>query len=261
MSIVALLSDFGTQGPYVGLMKAEVLRHAPKACLIDITHEVSPFCILEGAFLLAHAWSYFPKDTVFLAVVDPGVGTSRPALVLKAHQRTFIGPDNGLFSGVIQEGPIEALYAIDLGRLEAYGPVSKTFHGRDVFARAAGLWLQGEMSLLKPLGDPPAPLPELSPIKTKEGVQGRIAHVDRFGNLITTIPCVEGLRGDGHESPIVRLGGAVITQRVECYSQGNPSFPFFLQSSFGTLEVAMKERSAQDLLGVGLGDEVILAES
>lgn len=259
MPIVALLSDFGTQSPYVGLMKAEVLRHAPGTHLIDITHAITPFSVLEGAFLLSYAWNQFPKDTVFLAVVDPGVGTSRPALFLKVHQRTFIGPDNGLFAGVAQGETPEALNEIDVDLLRVYGPVSKTFHGRDVFGRAVGLWLRGETSFMRRRESPPAPLPELSAIKTEEGIQGSIAHVDRFGNLITTIPWPEGLLGK--KPAVVRLGGQVITQKVACYSQGNPSFPFFLESSFGTLEVAMKERSAQDFLGQGLGDEVILAQS
>jgi len=103
MPFVALLSDFGSKGPYVGLMKAEVVRRAKDACLIDITHEVSPFCILEGAFLLMRAMEYFPQGTVFLAVVDPGVGTPRSALVLKANKKTFIGPDNGLLAGMAQK--------------------------------------------------------------------------------------------------------------------------------------------------------------
>ena len=106
-----------------------------------------------------------------MAVVDPGVGTSRPGLSMKVHQRTFIGPDNGLFAGVAQGEPVEVLSEIDVETLEGYGRVSKTFHGRDVFARSVGLWLRGEMSFLRRREDPPFPLPELSAIKTEEGIQ------------------------------------------------------------------------------------------
>jgi hypothetical protein len=261
MPFVALLSDFGSKGPYVGLMKAEVVRRAKDACLIDITHEVSPFCILEGAFLLMHAMEYFPQGTVFLAVVDPGVGTSRPALVLKANKKTFIGPDNGLFAGVAQKAGLEALYEIDLEKLKAHGPIFSTFHGRDVFARAAGLLLAGDDSFLTPRKAPLKPLPELFWMETEVGMAGKIAHIDRFGNLVTTIPWTSSEEQGRSSAWVVRMGGHTITQKVETYQQGNGSFPFFLESSFGTLEVAMRERSAKDFLGAGLGEEVTLASA
>jgi len=261
MPFVALLSDFGSKGPYVGLMKAEVVRRAKDACMIDITHEVSPFCILEGAFLLMRAMEYFPQGTVFLAVVDPGVGTPRPALVLKANKKTFIGPDNGLLAGVAQKAGLEALYEIDLEKLKAYGPISNTFHGRDVFARVAGLLLAGEESFLTPRNALPKPLPELFWMETEGGIAGKIAHIDRFGNLVTTIPWPSSEDEGRSLAWVVRVGGHTITQKVETYLQGNGSFPFFLESSFGTLEIAMRERSAKDFLGADLGEEVTLASA
>ena len=261
MRFVALLSDFGSKGPYVGLMKAEVVRHAKEVCLIDITHDLTPFCILEGAFLLMHAMDRFPEGTIFLTVVDPGVGTQRAALALNAVNRTFIGPDNGLFAGVAQKAGLEMLYEIDQENLKAYGPISNTFHGRDVFARAAGLLLNGENSFLTPYKGPIKPLPDLSCVETEKGLRGRVAHIDGFGNLITTIPWLSCEGKDRFLAGVVRIGGHVITQKVENYQQGNGSFPFFLESSFGTLEVAMRERSVMDFLGSGLGEEVTLAEA
>src|SRR5215469_4080210 len=194
LPLIALLTDFGLEDGYPGIMKGVIAGIAPQARLIDITHLIPAQDIATGAWVLYTAWQYFPPRTIFLCVVDPGVGTNRRPVSLFAGDRFFVGPDNGLFSYVLSSalesgGPIQA---VELNRARFYlAPVSATFAGRDLFAPCAAHLAAG--MALEDLGTPIDP-EELSqrvapPPPTQEGGRlfGTVAHCDHFGNVITNI--------------------------------------------------------------------------
>ena len=185
-SILTLLTDFGTADYYVAAVKGTLLRLAPGTTLVDVSHEVPPGDVEAAAFLLAAAASSFPDDTVHLAVVDPGVGSARRMLAVRAASAFFVAPDNGLLTPFL-DGAI-AIRAVERAELFLPSP-GQTFHGRDRFAPVAAWLLRGERfeDLGPEIGDPvrlPAPLPQ----RDTGRITGRVVHVDRYGNLITDIP-------------------------------------------------------------------------
>ena len=183
--LVALLSDFGLQDHYVGVMKGQILRHCPGAQLVDISHQVSPQSIDEGAYFLEQSVSYFPRGTVFLCVVDPGVGSERKAVALRAGGHFFVAPDNGLLGRALDRlGGAQEI--VELSQPEQR---SATFHGRDIFAPAAGKLAAGKT--LKSLGSPLADLvklPKSTTIFRSEELEVTVLSVDRFGNVIFDFP-------------------------------------------------------------------------
>jgi S-adenosyl-L-methionine hydrolase (adenosine-forming) len=186
--LIALLTDFGTSDPYVGVMKGVIATRCPTARLIDITHEVSPQSIREAAYLLQTAYKYFPAHTVFLVVVDPGVGTTRNPVAIQTSHGLFVGPDNGVFSAVIDE--VDTWQAVVL-----WPPtrLSATFHGRDLFAPIAADLAGGRA--LSDVGTPTADLQRLDMpwgTLTEPGkLQGEVIHIDHFGNIATSIGSFE----------------------------------------------------------------------
>lgn len=195
MALITLLTDFGTRGIYVGAMKGVIHTICPTAQVIDLTHQVTPQAIREGAFLLADAYRYFPADTLHIAVVDPGVGTVRRAIALRIPQvGTFIGPDNGLFTALLLAHPAAQARAItnpDFTIARLGRTVSATFHGRDLFAPTAAL-LAGGASFAE-VGphlenDTLILLPHFHAYSAADGtIHGEIVNIDRFGNLISNI--------------------------------------------------------------------------
>lgn len=190
-SIVTLLSDFGHQDTYVGVMKGVMLQRCPTARLIDLTHAIPPQDLMAARFHLLSAYSYFPRGTVHLAVVDPGVGSQRRGVAVQFEQGYLVGPDNGIFSGVLQAcAPIAAVELSNPDYWLTCEP-STTFHGRDIFAPAAAHLAAGE--LLSDLG-PAIDLQTLTtlsvpvPQKFPSHLLGSLQHSDRFGNLITNLP-------------------------------------------------------------------------
>ncbi len=185
---IALITDFGTQDAYVGIMKGVIARINPQACVIDLSHGIEPGDVYRAAFELWQAVQYFPKDTIFVTVVDPGVGTARRAIAVNWPTFTCVGPDNGVFSYLyIFQNPVSA---IELTQ-ESYHlkPTSQTFHGRDIFAPVAAHLSKGTRmkDLGKPIEDPIRfPLPLLQ-IERGPTIRGVIMHADRFGNLTTSI--------------------------------------------------------------------------
>lgn len=251
--IVTLLTDFGRQDPFVGVMQGVLLAVAPRARLIDLTHEVPPQAVEVGAFWLQRCSRYFAAGTVHLAVVDPGVGTARRALALAAQGHFFVGPDNGLFTDVLPAA--DAVYAIDadamrrrvLAELPGADPSSTTFHGRDVFAPAAALLASG--AGLDAVGAPLAgPAPTLLP----DPGEPRVMIVDRFGNLITNVECP----ADG-APPQISIRGRRL-RVVRTYGEAAHGECVALRGSFGTLEIAVRDGSAARELGVGRGEAVAL---
>ena len=185
-SLIALVTDFGTDDPYVGIMKGIISTISPGSTLIDLTHQIAPGDIQRAAFILWQSAKDFPSGTIFLAVVDPGVGTSRRAIYLKCNKQIFIGPDNGLFSYLIQNNEFQAC---ELNNPEYHLPdPGTTFHGRDIFAPAAAYAAEGIK--IDQFGSQLKELHTLSKPKfssSGSSVRGEIISSDRFGNLFTSI--------------------------------------------------------------------------
>lgn len=252
MAIVTLITDFGTRDGYVGEVKGVLLERCPTAVLVDITHDIDPGDVEGAAWVLRRVWERFPAGTVHLAVVDPGVGGERRALAVRHEDRWFIGPDNGLISEAIPGDPLE-VRAIDSGSL-GLAPASVTFHGRDLFAPAAA-WLVGGGSP-EQMGGPvePSELVRLAfpaPERLGAAIRGHVAHVDRFGNLITDIPST-------WVSPtaLVEVCGEEVSGLRTHYGAAESGELLALIGSGGTLEVAVCNGSAAERLSAGRGDRV-----
>jgi hypothetical protein len=238
MPPIALLTDFGLDGAYVGILKGVLAGSAPGVPVIDVTHGVPPQDVRVGALLLDGAWPYFPEGTVFVAVVDPGVGTSRRPVVARAAGRLYVGPDNGLF-GLLPDPTVREITA-------PWGlPArSRTFHGRDLFAPVAARLATGAaFEDVGPLVHDPVPMALPEP---NDG-DGEVLYVDRYGNAVTNHRAVDGGRlvfGD-IEAPVVRT-----------YGEGAAGAPIALTGSTGRLEVAIRDGDAARALGLVPGSRV-----
>lgn len=243
--IITLLTDFGTRDTYVATMKGTILRQCPQAKVIDLTHEVHPFAILEAAFLLDSASHTFPPETVHIVVVDPGVGGSRRGLALTCVEQCFVGPDNGVFSFVLERGNAVAV------ALPIPPGASATFHGRDVFAPAgARLACGAELTDLGSAVPPPRPLREAWAIRVGEGWRGHVLHCDRFGNVITSVPASALPRVhavNGHRVRVVRT-----------YEEAQSKELVALAGSAGRVELALRGASAAAHLHAIPGEVVLL---
>lgn len=241
---IVLLTDFGLKDHYVGVMKGVIAGICPEARVIDLTHEIPPQDVRAGAFVLGVSYRYFPEGSVFVGVVDPGVGTARRGLLLQAGSYYFVGPDNGLFSWVVKKEGCRQ--AVELTNRRYFRPeISRTFHGRDIFAPVAAHFACGvplrefgpEIQKLVML-----PWPEVK----KEGtiLKGAVIYVDRFGNLITNIT------EDMLRLPVKRiLYQGVEVPFLETYGLAAPGEPLALIGSEGFLEIAVAGGSAARRLG------------
>ena len=254
--VVALLTDFGQRDHYAGTMKGVVLGICPDATLVDISHEVPAHDVVAGALELAACYRYFPAGTVFLVVVDPGVGSSRRGIAAEAGDYRFVAPDNGVLTLVLDETPPRK--AVELTeRRYARPTVSRTFEGRDRFAPAAA-WLAKGVEL-SALGRSAGPLHHLDVPRarlTPEGLSGEVLRVDRFGNLITNVDrkSFEKLSADGQVE--IRVGGHEVARVVSTYGDVAPGAIAALFGSTEHLEVAANGASAADALGIGRGAAV-----
>jgi S-adenosylmethionine hydrolase len=249
--IVCLLSDFGTKDHYVGVMKACVLQHCPEAQLVDLTHRVLPHSVSEGSYYLEQSVSHFPTGTVFLAVVDPGVGSSRKAVAVKAGGYFFVAPDNGLVSEVVDE-----LGGLEVGvELAVPSGSSYTFHGRDVFAPAAGRLAAG--SEIGSLGAPMAKLVALAGnTKAFRGNQLTVTvlTIDHFGNVIFDFHT-----RNGWEALVPGKTLRVNDRRVmfgATYSRVLLGESLLLWNSSNLLELAVRNGSAAEVWGLEVGQRV-----
>jgi hypothetical protein len=260
-TIVALLSDFGTQDHYVGAMKGAVLSVCPDAQLVDVVHDLVPHDVEAGSFVLASSVEAFPTGTVFLAVVDPGVGTARRALAVEKDGRRFVAPDNGLLTHVLAGAGEARVHAITNAGLFRY-QVSPTFHGRDVFGPVAGHLARG--MAIEEVG-PPAADPILLPVtpmrvRGDDEWEGEIIHVDRFGNLTTNVLEAD-LRqilsrfGGDPTAVVVVVEGAVLPL-VATYGDVSEGEPCALVGSSHRLEIAIHGGNASRLLGAARGASV-----
>lgn len=253
MSIVTLTTDFGTRDGYVGEMKGVVLQRAPSARLVDVTHDLPAGDVWSGAWALSRIWARFPPGSVHLAVVDPGVGTDRRAAAARIAGRWLVGPDNGLLT--LASGEVEAARELDPDRV-GLEPFSDTFHGRDLFAPAAGhLAADGEPDALGPALDPGSlvRLPVPAPRRDGGRVRGQVVHVDRFGNLVTNVPS-EWLP----DAPVAEVGDYEIRRTGESFAAVEPGSPVLIRGSGGTLEVCVRDGRASEVLGLGRGETVEL---
>ena len=266
--LITLTTDFGTSDNYVGVMKGVILGINPEASIVDISHHVSPQNVLEGAFVLGTSVKYFPQGTIHVAVVDPGVGSSRNALVLSGPQGNFVGPDNGIFSmalGPNSEGMASSLRSVPEGWTARritnpkymLDQVSATFHGRDVFSPvAAHLSLGIRPDELGPEVSELVSVPFPAPVKQVGGLLGQVIYVDRFGNLVTNIS-----ENDltGQPDARVEICGRVIDRLSRYYAEGGRLAA--LIGSAGYLEVAVKNGNAAEELKTGVGTPVAVSIS
>lgn len=258
--LITLTTDFGTADHYVSAMKGVILGINPCATIVDITHEIPNQDIAAGAFTMLAAYDSFPSNTVNVAVVDPGVGSSRRPIVISAAERFFVGPDNGIFSYIYERDPLHRTFHVT--REEYFRkPVSATFHGRDVFA-PVGAALSMSMdpgAFGAPISDE-VRLPSLLPEEKKSGrLSGRIIHVDRFGNCITNFTR-ESIKG---RSPVgLRVEKTTISDFRRFFGDDDGSDvrkPFAIWGSSGFLEIAVRDGSAAQVLRLTCGDEVVLS--
>ena len=250
--IVTLTTDFGVKDHFVGVMKGVIASISPDATVVDISHEVRPYEITEGAFLVAQAYRYFPAKTVHVAVVDPGVGSARRPIMIEAEKQFFVGPDNGVLAMVYAN---VAHRARELTSDKYFvHPVSHTFHGRDIFAPVAAHLSKGvRPSLLGPIIDNHLKPVFTEPQRTsKRTWQGTVLHVDRFGNLITNFHIDQFPRVTTAPFDLA-IGTLRLMRLAQAYAEVDPGEPFVIVGSSGYLEVAANQGSAARLLGCATG--------
>ena len=257
MAVITLTTDFGTRDTYVSEMKGVILSIAGDVHVVDITHEVAPHDVLEGALALEVAAPRFPAATIHVGVVDPGVGTARRGLAVASGDQMFVGPDNGLFTPFFDERPWRAfeLRAAEFRRSD----VSHTFHGRDIFAPAAAHLARGvEPARLGPPVTDPVRL-RWPGLRVSEGrVGGAVVHVDRFGNLVTSIPAdAIATLGSG---VTVRIAGKSLPL-VRTYGDLGRKDVGALLGSSNRLEIAVNAGSAAKTLRAGLGTPVVVSRT
>ncbi|HET8622828.1 MAG TPA: SAM-dependent chlorinase/fluorinase [Gemmatimonadales bacterium] len=240
--IITLLTDFGTRDSYVGEMRGVLLTRAPNAILADISHDIPPGDISAAAYVLGRTRHTFPPSTVHLAVVDPGVGSTRAAIALQSEGQYFVGPDNGVFTPALDA-------AETIVRLPLPPVSSATFHGRDVFAPAAAAIATGMP--LEQLGGrvdaPPVRLASVGVMRQGNAILGQVVHVDRFGTLVTSLPPEAG--------DLIEIAGARVPLRRTFADVASGELVAFVGSG-GTVEIAVRDGSAVARLSAGVGDPV-----
>ncbi len=256
-SLITLTTDFGQADHFVGAMKGVILGIAPRARIIDITHEISPYELGEAAFVIAQAWRYFPKGTIHVVVVDPGVGGARRPILAAAGGHYFVAPDNGVLTMIYDAAPAR-VREISNARLLGKN-VSRTFHGRDVFAPAAAHLARGvPAARFGKLIEDSTRFSPLKPTQRSRHVwSGSILKVDRFGNLITNLH-IEEFPGVKTRPIELRIGLERVRRLALTYAETEIGERFVIVGSSGYLEVAANQASAAKTLGCGAGAPVEL---
>ena len=258
--LITLLTDFGERDCFVASMKGVILSINSSAAIIDLSHQIASHQIQEAGFFLKSCYRYFPVGTIHVAVIDPGVGTERRALLVSAAGSFFVGPDNGLFTEVLEQEAEAKVWQINSPqyRLETVG---STFDGRDVFAPAAA-WLSKGVppGFFGPVVHDPIRRSVAIPVWHEDVLIGKIVSVDRFGNLISNVTerQIREFRGAMEQSVEIHIAMHVLNDLVGSYSQGSRQTPSALINSSGNLEIFLQEESAAQSLQVGVGEEVRL---
>ena len=254
-SIITLLTDFGVQDAFVGIMKGVILGIAPSTQIIDLSHEVPPQNILAGALLLRSAVRHFPTGSIHVAVVDPGVGSSRKGIIVETPDGFFVGPDNGLLSLSVPEERISRITHLTNTDYFLDQP-SHTFHGRDIFAPVAAHLAQGvspeqfglQLSALERL-NPPAPM------KNEQTLTGTVLYIDHFGNAITNISTTD-IHPFSTQQLWVSIEAHQLGQLVSTYANVEEGAPAVLINSWGQIEIAIRNGSAAQELSLQPGSLV-----
>lgn len=254
ISVVTLLTDFGTRDYFVASMKGVILGINPQARIVDLSHDIASQQIEDAAYVLKAAYSYFPDGTIHVAVVDPGVGSARRSLLVTTSRYLFLAPDNGILSDIYRDELSVEIRQLENRqyRLDSEG---STFDGRDVFAPAAGWLTRGQPpgSFGRLIRDA-VTLPAHEPTWRDHALVGHIVYIDRFGNLISNlapshIKEVQGVsKGAGLT---IRVGGVTINGLAHCYADGSLNAPHALINSNGHLEIFLKDGSAADMMKAG----------
>ncbi|MCS7125128.1 MAG: S-adenosyl-l-methionine hydroxide adenosyltransferase family protein [Candidatus Bathyarchaeota archaeon] len=262
ISIITLTTDFGLADPYVAEMKAVILGINPTAKIVDVTHQVEKFNIRHGAFILAAAAPYFPKNTIHVAVVDPGVGTKRKPILIETEKYFFVGPDNGVLTLAARKQGIRHIYEIVNPKV-MLPRISQTFHGRDIFAPAAAYLSRG----VKPLEFGPKirriVMPRFARVIGKGStLMGEVIHVDSFGNIITNFTA-KNLEDLGIQDFVrIKLKDKELTLKLcKAYAEVETGKPLAIIGSHDFLEVSVNMGNAAQAFGVKIGDTVKLCRS
>jgi S-adenosyl-L-methionine hydrolase (adenosine-forming) len=261
LKLITLLTDFGLQDGYPGIMKGVIWGIAPEVQIVDLTHSIHPQDILEGALALGRAAPYFPPGTIHLAVVDPGVGTQRRAIAVQTGGCFFVGPDNGLCTFLVEQAAGEPVQAVQLDRPRFWLPeVSSSFHGRDIFAPVAAHLANGV-----PLGELGSrlaelvrlPMPQPRPLNSsgQAGWQGQVIHVDAFGNLATNFTRQHVPDG---QKICLRIAGQEICGLSGTFGEGRPGDLLAMLDSSGQVSLCEVNGSAARRLQVATGEPVEL---
>ncbi|MEL7185453.1 MAG: SAM-dependent chlorinase/fluorinase [Pseudomonadota bacterium] len=257
--VITLTTDFGHKGPFTAVMRGVILSRNRSATVVDLAHDIPPQWPPEAGFWISRSYQYFPRGTIHLGIVDPGVGTEREILLVEYDKHVFLAPDNGLLAPILDKDDC-FVWQLDVARLESLNlaPPSPTFHGRDIFAPVAAELAAGNLSLTavgKPTKDwTPGWLddPDVSPGK----VSGSVITIDGFGNLITNID--ESLVRDFKE-PVAHVAGQQIPT-LTTYGRAVPGDFLALVNSFNVIEIAKSEGSAAEGLGLERGAPVVITD-
>jgi S-adenosyl-L-methionine hydrolase (adenosine-forming) len=256
-SCVALLTDFGLKDQYVASMKAVMLSINPDIEIIDITHEVQPFRTRQAAYILWSAYNYFPADTIFVNVVDPGVGSKRRIIVIKTKKYTFIAPDNGILDFVLFQEKISSAIEVTQASLKEYvlGDVSSTFHGRDLIAPLAA-YISEDVAIKK-FGIP-CTLPDIfSPFVTskKDLTSFCVLHIDHYGNIITNLRSLQ-IDKSMKEIQAITIGSNMVAKWARTYDEAPENTPCLIVGSNGLMEISVKNNNAARLLSATLDSKL-----
>jgi S-adenosyl-L-methionine hydrolase (adenosine-forming) len=252
--IIALLTDFGTQDYFVGAMKGVILSVNRHAAIVDITHEIAPQDINSASFILRNCYAEFPAKTIFIAVVDPDVGSSRRAILVETEKYFFIAPDNGLLSFVFEKAENYKVFEISR-EIFFRQPVSQTFHGRDIFAPCAAHLSRG----VKPYEfgneiNDFVVLAKRNPKRVSKSItEAEIVFVDRFGNLISSLKAE-----DLPDKFYLEINDQKIEKLRDFFAEAEPGELFMIMGSAGFLEIAAFKNSAKDLLNVEIGQKIFV---
>lgn len=255
---IALLTDFGLTDPYVGQLKGTILRYAPDARIVDLGHDIAPYALEQAAFYLRVSFSYFPKGTVFTAVIDPGVGGTRRIICLNAFGYHFLAPDNGVLGLIFGDDPGATAYEMTS---RYWGAVCPTFHGRDLFAPMSANLSIGESPETMGHTVPIASLKTLhnaEPQLNGEFLTLRVLHVDHFGNVILNAPTDPWMAIFKKQRTIaLRSPTAIALKIVDSYCELHDGSVGLLPGSQGYLELAQNQYAASSYLGCAVGDELV----
>lgn len=253
MKSIAITTDFGLDDWFVGTMKGVIQKIAPNAPIVDITHVIKPGDIRAGAFALAAAYRYFPIGTIHLVVVDPGVGSDRAGVVIETENYLFVGPDNGVFSFALSGERLRSIHRLENPKFQLT-EVSRTFHGRDVFAPAAAHLSRGvPANRFGPRQHELVQLEWPEPETTKSGLRGEVVYIDHFGNCITNLSASRVLASGATR---VKVGAKAVPIH-DCYAAVKTGKPVAVIGSTGLLEIAINGGNAAKILKLKSGSRIL----